>query len=376
MRVIRWSGLALLLLACGEGEPAAAPPASPPPPSTPPPIAPSRPLSEAAAFALVPAGEGALLTWAASTGVRALPLDPLGSPAGPELTLAPGSDAVVELDAASAGRRLALAWVIDRGELLEVKASYSLDGGRSFAAAEQLGPTVRAHGARGRLDMSAQDGGALVLYHRIPEGPCMSSAGTCARIARTAIGEGTALERTDPLEVQHPCDPLVSGALWHDGTSYHAVCHADPEPSTLVYAIRPALQYAVPVDMPAGCTPLGIAPLDVGVAVVTRCGDRLVATHLDAMGRELARFSPVERSVACEEGRPALTIGSGGGGPRLHLEGAREELEALLPESIAPSGARAIWTGEALLVAGVQRGELSLRRYQCAGETFARTDVR
>lgn len=204
----------------------------------------------------------------------------------------------------------------------------------------------------------------------------MSSAGTCARIARTAIGEGTALERTDPLEVQHPCDPLVSGALWHDGTSYHAVCHADPEPSTLVYAIRPALQYAVPVDMPAGCTPLGIAPLDVGVAVVTRCGDRLVATHLDAMGRELARFSPVERSVACEEGRPALTIGSGGGGPRLHLEGAREELEALLPESIAPSGARAIWTGEALLVAGVQRGELSLRRYQCAGETFARTDVR
>jgi hypothetical protein len=178
---------------------------------------------------------------------------------------------------------------------------------------------------------------------------------------------------TEPLEVLHPCDPLVSGALWHDGTGYHAVCHADPEPSTLVYAIRPAISYAAPIDLPPGCTPLGIAPLDTGVAALTRCAGRTTATHLDPMGRPLARFDPVERSVTCERGRPTITLGSERA--RLRLDGARGDLEALLPDAVAPAGARAAWTGEALLVAAHAEGAVSLRRYGCVeGGRFDRVE--
>lgn len=356
----RWL-LALMLVAC-DGEPSEI---RSEPPARAPSIAESRAVSDAAAIALVPTGEGALLAWGARHGVRAIPLGPLGEPAGTEIVLADEERAITELDASASGRRVAIAWVADDGASAAVEATYSLDGGRSFAAPDPLGPTVR--GSSGRLDMAAHEDGSLVLYHRIPEGPCVASQGTCARFTRTGIGGDASrgMRGTEPLEVRHPCDPLVSGALWHDGTWYHAVCHADPEPSTLVYAIRPAISYAAPIDLPSGCMPLGVAPLDDGVAALTRCAERTTATHLDLMGRPLARFDPVERSVVCAAGRPSITLGSERA--RLRLDGSREDLEALLPETIAPEGARAVWTGEALIVAAPARGEVALRRYRCLG---------
>jgi hypothetical protein len=353
----------MALIAC-DGDPPVIRP-EPPPRSVV--IAEPRAISDAAAFALVPTGEGALLVWGARDGVRAIPLGPLGEPAGAELELDEEERAITEIDATASGRRVAVAWVVDDGAEAAVEATYSLDGGRSFAAPEPLGPTVR--GSSGRLDMAAHEDGSLVLYHRIPEGPCVASQGTCARFTRTGVGgdPSRGMRGTEPLEVQRPCDPLVSGALWHDGTWYHAVCHADREPSTLVYAIRPAISYAAPIDLPAGCTPLGIAPLDTGVAAVTRCAGRTSATHLDAMGRPLARFDPAEPSVVCEAGRPSITLGERAS---LRLDGAREDLEALLPDAIAPASARAVWTGEALVVAAHAQGEVSLRRYRCVGGRF------
>ena len=332
-------------------------------------IAEPRAISDAAAFALVPTGEGALLVWGAQRGVRAIPLGPLGEPAGAEVVLSDEARAITEIDASASGRRVAVAWIRGDGGDAEVEATYSLDGGRSFAAPDRLGPTVR--GSTGRLDLAAHEDGSLVLYHRLPEGPCVASDGTCARFTRTGIGGDPSggMRGTEPLEVQNPCEPLVSGALWHDGTWYHAVCHADPEPSTLVYAIRPAISYAAPIDLSSGCRPLGIAPLDTGVAVMTRCAGRTTATQLDAMGRPLARFDPAEPSVACAAGRPSITLSERA---RLRLDGAREDLEALLPGAIAPAGARAVWTGEALIVAAHADGLVTLRRSRCLGQRLAR----
>jgi hypothetical protein len=47
----------------------------------------------------------------------------------------------------------------------------------------------------------------------------------------------------------------------------------------------------------------------------------------------------------------------------LTLDAPQSRLEALLPEAIAPVGARAVWTGEALLVAVPDGSDLLLRRF-------------
>ncbi len=174
-----------------------------------------------------------------------------------------------------------------------------------------------------------------------------------------------------------PCEPFVGGALARGGTWYYALCHAEEAPTATVYALRPAIDYAAAMDAPAGCVPAGIAPLDDGVAVVTRCGEGERAMHLDEMGQETGRFAIEDRGASCEAGRPVLRIGGGGQRHILRLGAATDHVEALLPASVAPPGSRAIWTGEALLVAAPIGGEVSLRRYQCVrGDRFDRTDVR
>ncbi len=361
----------LLALGCAEERSIAN---VPEPARPPPPIAEAGAISDAAAFALVPTGEGALLAWGAASGVRVLVLGPHGEPIQPPQTL--DETRVLEVDAAAAGRRVALAWVADTNDA-ETRAAYSPDGGASFAAIERIGASVSlGRGTRGRLSMAPTEDGALVLYHRLPEGPCVASAGQCALFTRRAIGSETRIERgTEPLEVLHPCDPLVSGATFRNGTWYYAICHVDPEPRTTLYAIRPAIAYATTFASPPSCVPLGIAPLDEGVVFVARCAEGTTAWPLDEMGRERARLTSLDREPVCRGGRPLLRIASGAREHVLHLGQASDHLETLLPERIAPIGARAVWTGEALLVASVERDRLSIHRYQCdGGAHLQRTD--
>jgi hypothetical protein len=49
-------------------------------------------------------------------------------------------------------------------------------------------------------------------------------------------------------------------------------------------------------------------------------------------------------------------------------------IEALLPTSVARAPARAVWTGQALLVAGAAGDAVILRRYACVDGRFVRTD--
>jgi hypothetical protein len=374
----------LLAIACGEEETPTPVRRAPPPPPTP--IAAGRAIGDAAAFALVPTDEGALLVWGApyarGGGVRALSLGPRGEALETDRRIALGGaveehvSPVVEIDAATAGRSVGIAWIVDHGRALETQSIFSPDSGHNFRPVEDLGPSVRIdRDLRGRLSMAADAQGSIVLYHRIPEAACVASEGTCARFTRAGVGTdpSRAMRGTEPLEVLRPCEPFVTGARFHGGTWYYAVCHREPEPTTTLFAIRPALSYAAPFDTRSGCVARGIAPLDEGVALTLECGTETIAYHIDEMGRERARFDTLERTITCEDGRPALQIG-----PRavLRLAGSTDHVEALLPETIAPRGARAIWTGESLLVAAPIGHEVSLRRYECGPHGFDRTDVR
>ena len=73
--------------------------------------------------------------------------------------------------------------------------------------------------------------------------------------------------------------------------------------------------------------------------------------------------------------RPTLTAGPNAE-LALALTASQSRLEAWLPENVAPPGSRAVWTGESLLIAAPQSGEVSLRRYECVDGDLTRTDVR
>ena len=369
------------------------PPPPPPPPApivTPAPIVASRTLASDAAFALVAVPDGGLLVWAVAesrgSGIRTISLSPTGASLGTDRSIAPsGASATdtagqaVELDAFATGRRVGIAWVMDRGHDLRAQAVWSADSGERFGAAEDIGETVRLEpGARGRVVVSGSPDGTLVVHHRIPDAACVASPGTCAMFDRYGLGDSEEGARgTEPLEVQTPCEPFVAAALFHDGTWYQSLCHVDPQagPSTTVYAIRPSLSYAAPTALP-GCQPGGISPLDHGVLVRASCGETDVAHHLDEMGRIRATFRPADYHASCTQGRPVLRIRQGNREVKLQLGAAQSRIESLLPRRLAAPGARAIWTGEAVLVATPQLRSLTVRRFECLKDgRLERTDV-
>ncbi len=79
--------------------------------------------------------------------------------------------------------------------------------------------------------------------------------------------------------------------------------------------------------------------------------------------------------MQCDAGRPVLTFRGASfdeaalerqsGSVSMSLAESIGRIEALLPESIAPPGSRAVWTGESVLVATVVGRDVSVRRFQC-----------
>lgn len=336
------------------------------------PLAEPRRVETDAAFALTPVSGGALLLFGeAGGGVRAQALGPFGEARGPARLV---SDArrVVELDAFALSSRVGVAWVEETDDGLVVRASLSTDGGIHFRAAETLGPTVTIDGERGRLAMSPYRDDELVLYHRVEAAECVANPGhECARFRRRRLGrEPSRAERgVELLEVLHPCEPLVAGALSRDGTTYHGICHVeDTRPSTTIYAIRPAISYAGASPL-IGCAPLAMSPLDDGVAVLARCQDGPTIATLDELGSVVWRFPAARRTVTCRDGRPVCEMD----GAVLHLGAPIDHIEALLP--MVSEGARAIWTGEAILIAEIRGEHAALRRYGCgSGSTVELLD--
>jgi hypothetical protein len=378
----------MIVIGCGEDPPPPAPRSEPAPP--PAPIASPRAIASETAFAITATDEGAVLFYGAPYsergGLRAVVVGPhgetIGQPFGQDVSVwsqrsADAASPIVEVEAAATGRLVGVVWLVDHGARVLAYSAYSNDGGRTFAEAVELGPSVSLpRDRRGRLSIAANEEGQLRFYQRVEDGPCVGEARgeTCAIFVGRAVGSDLSGDErgVERREVARPCDPLVSGLRWHGGTRYVSICDLDGDtPQTTVVAIRPAIDWAAITEH--ACAPAGIAPLDQGIVAFTAC-DR--AYVLDEMGGDVARLDAPVRTPACAEGRVELRLSSGSITRRLRLAGAADHLEALLPPTIAEEGARAVWTGEAMLVALRVGREVKLRRYACARGRFDRTDVR
>jgi hypothetical protein len=69
------------------------------------------------------------------------------------------------------------------------------------------------------------------------------------------------------------------------------------------------------------------------------------------------------RGLVCGPHGARVRLGSGW----LGLDQPLDHLELLLDSSLSPPGARAVWTGSALLVARGVQGKLVIDRYGCEG---------
>jgi len=279
-------------------------------------------------------------------------------------------------------------------------ATHGPDSAEAFAPPEDLGRTsARSLGGRGLLAAAAADDGAVAVMHRAMPTPCdggpeaedtgddtetapdadgtpdqaaAAPGGDCVRFFVRRLGAGGDARRGVPIAAPRPCARGVVGHLWASDVWYYGVCTAERgPPASTVYAIQFDPEYAHAERLLEGCEPAGIAPLDEGVLVSGGCGGDPRAVWIAEAGRRMARIGEAAPTVACREGRPVLSVGEA----VLTLSGPVARIETLLPDELAPPGARAAWTGEAILVARPVGPEVSLRRYQCDDGELGRTDV-
>jgi len=335
-------------------------------------------LNARAAFDLIATSQGALLVRAAPDGVRALALDPDGAPHGREWRL-PTTSAIA-VAAAAGGGRAAIAWVTHTANGASPAtaswATFGPDTAEGFAPpreiramdlpAWQAAPAARA---RGLVSLSAAHDGTLVLTVRWTDSDCSAQPGHCVRYARQVIGAPPSGSRRgiEAMEVSTPCAELLFGGVWVSGTWYDGTCTDDGRPTSNVWVLRPAIEYAAVTPVLAGCTPRGVAPVSDGAVVIAECDDGIAAASLDLDGQVRRDVRRARRLLSCEGGRMQARIDATGAGGTLGLtlDAPASRLEAMLPDDVAPAGSRAAWTGEALLIAMPRGHVVVLARRRC-----------
>jgi hypothetical protein len=239
--------------------------------------------------------------------------------------------------------------------------------GAAPAAPITLASEAPAHTAgRGRIAIAGLAGGRLRALYRVGPVECASAdVDGCVGFGFRELGAGAgAVQREEPwLSVPRPCSEGAAGLAGLEGRFYYAVCSwGESAPVTMAYAINVETYYARADEVLRGCTPLGLLALDANTLLLG--GDCGVVRRVARLARDMkppAEFPLADLTLGCERGATIVRAT----GWELPLSAPRDRLEAVLPAAIAPAGARAIYTGRALLVAHRMSGRLELSRHVC-----------
>lgn len=368
-------------------------PARPSPELAPPsPILAPRALSMPGAFDLVRQGEGALLVWgspASAGGTIAMQrVDALGAMLGDAVTLyAPSSEQLadgrpmtlatpLEIAASREGGRIAIAALVRADELNEYRVlATSGDAGRlafaGFQRLAELDPTALSR--RGQVAALAGDEVSEILF-RAGEASCPRDVPgpTCIAVRRAELRAGAAA-RTSAVRALGPrCRSPIAGIVAHEGRLGAVVCAStEREGALTVVPLEGSGEESTMTGL-GGCTDAGLVRLETRDLAVARCGNALKGAELFGQGAPQDLGLP-DPTMECEGEMPVIVAP---GGTRIRVDAVRSGLGSLLPPIVAPAGARAVYTGRAVLVGAPIGDEVTVRRYECEEGMFVRTDLR
>jgi hypothetical protein len=130
-----------------------------------------------------------------------------------------------------------------------------------------------------------------------------------------------------------------------------------------MFSIQYDPEYARAEPLLKGCLPLGTLEVAGEPWLVGDCHGKRRAARVP-VGDEKVQVEPIDApSITCTPQRAELRQGRF----VLQLREPRANIQAALPESFAPTGARAAWTGTTLVAAYLSGAELQIRAFACQG---------
>lgn len=355
-------------------------------------LAAPRPIASSSAFDLAPVADGAVLVWGRpgrlGGGVLALRLDEYGGSVGHEVplfvpSLPPGgltaeriAEDALEVDATAARGALAVVWIARDAMVLTAKSLVGDVATLRAAAPNVLGVTERTTTAgRGSVAVATEDDGSIHALVRLGTVPCADGAtGPCIGIGHAELRPTGVHAVGSPLAVPAPCPVAISG-IASVGTRFHyGVCSTRTgQPVTTVYTIETEPSLARTEDILPGCATDGFVVAGDELLVPGRCAGGRAGARI-ASGAQSMRAMPMENlAVRCDHRVPIITT-EAAIGATIRLENATDRLESMLPESVAPVGSRAVFTGSTVVVAQPIGGEVAVHRFGCEEGEFRQID--
>lgn len=367
-----------------------------------------RDLSTEQAYDFIANPHGATLVWSPpgrlGGGIRMVRLGPQGSALSEERVVvpptSPGANPVDSflVRAARDGERLAVVWVERQPRWFPVRAVIGGARGTAFSTVQELSQLARDSRPFGAFALSQLPGGGFGVWVRraaracgassdkgVADSPthsqnpieCVEVAGYRAQLA--ASGRPLFQASGPVLEVPAPCPDTLVGAHVSGASLFLGVCSQPQDsPRTMMYSVNEDSAYASAGEVAPGCRPHGLSTAPQGLLWRGSCtqgqgqqmSDALVTASLEASAPTVS-----EKEVHCAAGRLSLVRRDAGGEQVFRLVGPQAQLEGWLSESLAPARSRALWTGEALLIAVPQDRALTLRRFECVHDQLVRTDM-
>jgi hypothetical protein len=218
---------------------------------------------------------------------------------------------------------------------------------------------------RGNVAIGSSDGHFLVLSRREKTDCADSNQSDCIGFDLFRQEPSGSARTGSPLAVPLPCEQnsvsfAVSGSRW-----FYGVCsRSTGKPVTTLFSIQSEPAYARADRILEGCLPLGATALAGDLVVIGDCGGRREGLRMRGGNAALEEVRVDRLEVVCDAGKPLIRQ-LGPGGLSLALDERRDRLEAFLPPALSPLHSRAVWTGQALLIAQQGAARISVKSYRC-----------
>ena len=277
-----------------------------------------------------------------------------------------GAIEISEVAAATLGPRIAVTWVEKSATAAHARAILRPLLQQDKAALSDLGEMAQpVSSPRGNLGLGTSEGRFLVLTRAQKTGCLDSTDSDCVGFNFFRLEPDGNSRPGPPLAVPLPCEQNSVSFAVSSGRWYYGVCsRSTGKPLTTLFSIQSEPAYARADRILEGCLPLGAAAVDGDLIVVGDCAGTRRGVRVRGGNATVEEVRVDRVDAVCQDGKPRLRQ-LGPGGLNLVLDERRDRVEAFLPATFAPPQARAVWTGQTLLVASSGGTSVTLKGYRC-----------